>query len=192
MLPFCERVVSVARAKYLPSHNRGIPVPKKPKTIGQHLRKRRLELGIFQSEAARMLGISTVTLSRWECDKVYPTWPLQPAVVAFLGYNPFTNPALGSPKGNETKGVAFLLPEVPANIGQAIIRHCVKSRKTRKQFAKELGLSPKTLWNWVTGRRQPSGLLRKRTAAFLNLNNLQLVPRTNLTPTTAGLKIDTG
>ena len=169
MLPFCERVINVERAKYLPSHNRSIPVPKEPKTIGEHLRKRRLELGIFQSEAARRLRVSTVTLSRWECDKVHPTWPQQPAVIAYLGFDPFTNPALGSPKGNETRSVAFLPSGALANIGQAIIRHSIKMRKTRKQFAQELGVSPKTVWNWKTGRRHPSHVLRKRIVAFLGL-----------------------
>ncbi len=96
-LPFCDRAICVPRAKYLPSKNRGIPVPKEPKTIGEYLRRRRLELGILQAEAARRLGVNTVTLSRWECDKVCPTWPHQPRVTAYLGYDPFTNPALGSP-----------------------------------------------------------------------------------------------
>ena len=157
----------MSRAKYLPSRNRGIPVPREPKTIGEHLRRRRLELGIFQSEAARKLGVSTVTLSRWECGKVYPTWPQQPAVAAYLGFNPFTNPTLGSPKGNERSGVAILSPKSSDNIGQAIIRHCMKARKTRKQAAKEMGLSPKTVWNWVTGRRQPNARLRARVLEFL-------------------------
>lgn len=162
MLPLCERVVTVPRAKYLPSRNRGIPVPKKPQTIGGHLRKRRLELGIHQSEAARKLGVSTVTLSRWECDKVYPSWDEQPRVAAFLKFNPFTDPALGGPKGNETQGVAVLSSNTPANLGQMIIDYGIKMRKTRQQVAKELGVSPKTVWNWVTGRRQPSPTLRKR------------------------------
>jgi DNA-binding XRE family transcriptional regulator len=65
-------------------------------------------LKIHQAEAARILKVSSVTLSRWECDKVYPTWPHQPSVIAYLGYDPFTNPALGRPKGNETPFVAFL------------------------------------------------------------------------------------
>ncbi len=159
-MPFCDKTICVSRAKYLPSRSRGIPVPKQPQTIGDHLRKRRLELGILQAEAARR--VSTVTLSRWECDKVYPTWPQQPPVTAYLGYDPFTNPALGSPRSNETPSIASLSPEAPVNIGKAIIQHCLKTRKTRKQFAKELGLSPKTVWNWETGRRQPSASLLDR------------------------------
>jgi transcriptional regulator with XRE-family HTH domain len=126
-LPFCERVVCASRAKYLPSKNRGIPVPKEPNTIGGHPRRRRLQLGISQSEAASRPGVSTVTLSRWECDKVYPAWAQQPSVIAHLGgYDPFTNPALGRPGGNETKDVVFLSPQQPANIGEMIMQYAIK------------------------------------------------------------------
>ena len=89
-MPFCDRVVSVSRDKYLPLRNRGIPVPTEPTTIGGHLRRRRLKLRIFQSEAARLLRVSTVTLSRWECDKVFPTAPHHTEVVAYLGYDAFS------------------------------------------------------------------------------------------------------
>jgi DNA-binding XRE family transcriptional regulator len=91
MLPFCERTVLVPRDKYLPSSNRGIQVPKEPTTIGGHLRRRRLQLKIFQLEAARRLGVSTVSLSRWECDKVFPTAPHHAQIVEYLGFNPFNN-----------------------------------------------------------------------------------------------------
>ena len=159
--------MNVSRAKYLLSHNRGIPVPKKPKTIGEHLRKRRLELGIVQSEAARRLRISTVTLSRWECDKVYPTWTHQPDLIAYLSYDPFTDPALGSPKVNEPSGVAFLSSGAHTNIGQEIRNRRLQMRKTRKQFAKELGVDVKTLRNWETNRCHPSVALLRRLVKLL-------------------------
>jgi hypothetical protein len=92
-LPCCERVVNVPRSKYLPSRNRGIPVPKEPTTIGGHLRRRRLQLKIYQPEAARRLGVSTVSLSRWECDKIFPTSPHHTQIVEYLDYNPFKNGA---------------------------------------------------------------------------------------------------
>ncbi|MBU6399313.1 MAG: helix-turn-helix domain-containing protein [Verrucomicrobia bacterium] len=65
-------------------------MPRQPATIGGHLRKRRLQLRIFQAEAARRLGVSTVTLSRWECDKVQPTAPYHPRIIEYLGCDPFT------------------------------------------------------------------------------------------------------
>ncbi len=89
MLPLYERTVRISRNKYLPSHNRGIPVPKEPSTIGGHLRRRRLQLKIYQPEAARRLGVTTVSLSRWECDKVFPTAPHHARIAAYLGYNLF-------------------------------------------------------------------------------------------------------
>ena len=79
----------ISRAKYLPSHNRGIPVPKQPQTIGGHLRRRRLQLKILQSEAAQKLQVSTRTLSLWECDNVFPTAPFHTHIAAYLGFNPF-------------------------------------------------------------------------------------------------------
>ena len=150
------------RDKYLPSHNRGVPVPKTPTTIGGHLRRRRLQLKIRQSEAALILKVSTVTFSRWECDKVYPTWPHQPALIEYLGYDPFTNPGLGRPKGNETSGVAFLSSGTAGSIGLQILKRRMELKKTRKQMAKEMGISVKTLWGWETKRHKPDGLLRER------------------------------
>jgi hypothetical protein len=32
-----------------------------------------------------------VSLSRWECDKVFPTAPHHPQIVEYLGYIPFKN-----------------------------------------------------------------------------------------------------
>ena len=93
MLPLYERSIRIARDKYLPSHNRGIQIPKEPTTVGGHLRRRRLQLKIFQPKAARRLGVSTVSLSRWECDKVFPTAPHHAQIVEYLGFNPFNNGA---------------------------------------------------------------------------------------------------
>jgi transcriptional regulator with XRE-family HTH domain len=168
-LPCCDRRVRIPRAKYLPSRNRGIAVPKAPTTIGGHLRKRRLQLKILQSEAARLLEVSTVTLSRWERDMVYPTWPLQPRVVGYLGYDPFTNPELGMPKGNETHVVAFLASHEPNSIVVALRKRRLELRKNQKEFAKELGVSDKTLRGWELGRRSPCRNLRQRLVRVLGL-----------------------
>jgi transcriptional regulator with XRE-family HTH domain len=155
MLPFEYCKTHVSRDQYLPSRNRGIEVSKRPETIGGHLRKRRLQLGLYQKEAARRLGVSTVALSRWECDKVYPAWAQQPAIIDYLGYNPFTNPALGSPHSNEASSVAFLSQDAPDDIGKMIMKKRIEMRKTRKGLAKELGISIKTISNLEMNRRMP-------------------------------------
>jgi len=171
MLPFQDRIISVPRIKYLPSHNRGIPVPKVPATIGEHLRKRRLELKIHQSEAARRLGVSTVTLSRWECDKVYPTWPQQPAVIKYLRYDPFKEPSLGRPKANERSGVAIFSQNRPETLGEKIRKTRLHLKKTRKEFAAELGVDVRTLSGWEAGEHRPLPTLVRRLNHFFKANN---------------------
>jgi DNA-binding XRE family transcriptional regulator len=92
-----------------------------------------------QKEVAIKLGVSNRLLSLWETDRVYPVWAFQPRLIAYLDYDPFTDPKLGCPKGNEPSGVAFLSPNAPVTVGQRIKEFRLKSRKTRKQLAAELG-----------------------------------------------------
>jgi DNA-binding XRE family transcriptional regulator len=137
--------------------------------LGQHLKKKRFLAAIRQREAAVKLGVSARTLSLWECDRIYPSWAFQPHLVAYLGYDPSTDPTLGSPKGNETSGVAFFSPDAPITMGQKIRQHRLKLRKSRKQLALELSVSQKTPWGWETDRWQPSTLLKERIGVGLTL-----------------------
>ncbi len=111
-------------------------------------------------------------MSRWECDKVYPTWPQQAAVIAYLGYDPFANPELGRPKGNETSSIAFLSSTGPESIGGQIRKHRLRLKKTCKEFAKELDVDAKTVRGWEAGRHQPIGYLRKRILECLKLHSV--------------------
>jgi DNA-binding XRE family transcriptional regulator len=99
---------------------------------------------------------------------VYPAWDFQPRLIAYLGYDPFTNPALGRPKGNETSCIAILSSDAPATTGQKIKQRRLELRKTRKQLASELGVSVKTLWGWETDRRQPTTQGQEQITRFLS------------------------
>jgi transcriptional regulator with XRE-family HTH domain len=164
MLPFCDRTVSVARKDVAPVWTRSFPIAKEPTTLGEHLKKKRFMAGMRQGEAAAKLGVSGRTLSLWECDRIVPAWAYQPRLIAYLGHDPFLGLTPGKPKGNETSGVAFLLPDAPATTGQKIKQFRLESQKTRKQFAAELGVSPKTLWGWETNRWQPSSQVLQHIA----------------------------
>jgi DNA-binding XRE family transcriptional regulator len=89
MLPFYDRVVSVARKDVAPVWTRSFPIAKEPTTLGQHLKKKRFGAGIRQSKAAQMLGISARSLSLWECDRLFPTVPFHARIIAYVGYDPF-------------------------------------------------------------------------------------------------------
>jgi transcriptional regulator with XRE-family HTH domain len=167
MLPFCDRTVSAPRKGVAPVWTRNFPIAKEPTTLGQHLKKKRFSAGIKQAEAALKLGISDRTLSLWETDRVYPAWTFQPRLVVYLGYDPFNDPTLGRPKGNETSCVAILSSDAPVTIGQKIKRRRLTLKKTRRQLAKEMGISVKTLWGWETDRRKPTRQSQKEITKFL-------------------------
>jgi transcriptional regulator with XRE-family HTH domain len=65
-LPSSYRHVHASLREWVPCKNRGIPIQKHPKTVGELLRLRRMQLKLKQGEAARLLGVSMVSLSKWE------------------------------------------------------------------------------------------------------------------------------
>lgn len=72
----------------LPKPESGDPV-----SIGDHVRKRRYELGLSQREAAAAIGICRDALARWESAGKSPDLRIIPAVIRFLGYDPSPEPA---------------------------------------------------------------------------------------------------
>jgi len=160
--------LTASRKEFLPLYNRGIPIPTQPTTIGGHLRRRRMQLEIFQPEAARMLGVSTVTLSRWECDKIFPTPEFHQPIITYLGQDPFVtapHPQLKSIQSNETNGVAIL--SHAERIGLAIKQCRLERKLTRKQCAGSIGVDPRMLRDWENGKHSPIGHLRERVSEFL-------------------------
>src|SRR5579862_1799743 len=87
MLPICNRTVRVPRKDISPVWTRSFPVAKQPQTLGEHLRKKRFDSGLRQSEVAKRLDVSDRTLSVWECDRTYPAWEYWPRIVSYLGYD---------------------------------------------------------------------------------------------------------
>jgi hypothetical protein len=70
MLPFCERTVNVERQDISPVWIRSFPVSKQPKTIGEHLRKQRFNLGMRQSQAAEFLMVTCAFFGLTSCNKM--------------------------------------------------------------------------------------------------------------------------
>jgi len=116
--------------------------------MGGHLRRRRLQLRIHQSKAARLLGVCTATLSRWEWDTTYPAGKFHCRVADYLGYDPFPSLELCKPKRNESGGVANLTRETAESFGLWLRKHRIASRKSQKEFAQCLGVNAKTLRDW--------------------------------------------
>ena len=59
-----------------------------PKTIGEHMRRKRVDMGLTNVELAQILAVAYQTVERWEHNRC-PMKPKHRAkVVAFLGYDP--------------------------------------------------------------------------------------------------------
>jgi len=56
-----------------------------PISVGDHIRKRRLELGLLQKEAARQLGVNPWTVLNWERGHTEPPVSAMPDIFQFLG-----------------------------------------------------------------------------------------------------------
>lgn len=63
-----------------------------PTSIGDHVRTVRRERGLLQREVAELIGVAKETVANWEKNKAEPVVALMPAVIRFLGYEPWPDP----------------------------------------------------------------------------------------------------
>jgi DNA-binding transcriptional regulator YiaG len=62
------------------------------KTVGDHIRARRLDLGLTQAEAASYIGVSEAAVYEWEKYDRSPSIRHWPGILSFLGYDPHPEP----------------------------------------------------------------------------------------------------
>ncbi len=84
-LPFCNTVEKGERPK-----EKGYP--HKPTTWGDHVKKRRMDLKLFQRHVAEQIGVDIATIHNWERNLHPPAQNLVPKIIEFLGYSPFPQP----------------------------------------------------------------------------------------------------
>lgn len=140
-LPFCS--IRLIGRKPLPA-----AYPQQLKTPGDHLRKRRLDLGILQKDVAQQIGVSKATITNWESDHNFPELRFIPAIIEFLDYWPYDTPT--------------------DNLGQQIVAKRTRQRLSQKELARLLGVDPSTLRRWEGSRGQPLMKHRVRVMAFLS------------------------
>ncbi len=79
-LPFCH--VEINAKKPLPK-----AYPKGLVTLGDHMRKRRLDLKLTQKEVANVIGVDEMTIVNWELNHTEPLKKHISKIVHFLGYD---------------------------------------------------------------------------------------------------------
>ncbi len=63
--------------------------PKQLITLGDHIRKGRLDQALFQENVTVRIGVDKTTICLWERNHVEPETRHMPRIVEFLGYVPY-------------------------------------------------------------------------------------------------------
>ncbi len=127
-MPFCQLTITA-------SHPKKLGYPTALVTIADHIRKRRLDLGLFQRQVAAQIGVDEASIWNWEKGGVKPEVHFMASIISFLGYNPLPEP----------KGLPGRLIWARSSRGMS-----------RVACARMLGIDPSTLARWETGRWKPS------------------------------------
>jgi len=128
-LPFCHSEIRAARPK-------SERYPKELKSLGDHIRTRRLDLKLLQEQVADQIGVHELTVTNWEVNATVPEVRYMPAIIQFLGYNPL----------NTVSTLAERLATARRALGLS-----------QRKMAEKLGVDPATLMGWEVGRHQPTG-----------------------------------
>ena len=143
-LPFCYVTLKALKP-------RSKAYPEAICTIGDHLRKKRLDMGIFQKEVAIAIGVDTLTVCNWENNLTNPRLKFLPKVIEFLGYNPIN--------GNAT------------SLGERIREYRIPRGLSLKKIARDLGIDPGTLSRWERKKSEPSKKLKRHLNSFFQKVN---------------------
>ena len=80
-MPFCHLTLTSKKPK-------DFAYPTEFRTLGDHLRKRRLDLGLLQREVAERLRGTVCSVRNWERNEAKPEVRFLPLINEFLGYEP--------------------------------------------------------------------------------------------------------
>ncbi len=121
--------------------------PAKPRTVGEHLKKARLDRGLEQKAAAQAIGCDPGTLLNWEKGRVAPDVRFWQAILRFLGYDPRPEP--------KTFGGQLRAAREAEGISE-------------ETLARRLGLDPGTLAAWEGDQvRRPYPRIRRIFEGYL-------------------------
>jgi DNA-binding XRE family transcriptional regulator len=78
-------------------------IPVAPRTVGDHILKRRLALKMLQRDVAEQLGVDKTSIFNWEANTSAPEIRYMPVIIDFLGYNRFRRRRAGASGLSDTK-----------------------------------------------------------------------------------------
>ena len=117
------------------------PYPRELKTYGDHLRKKRLDLNLSQPQVAKIIKVSTGSITNWELNRGKPILTFIPKIIFFLGYS-------------------------PRIIENSIRNYRIQNGITQTEFAGILEIDPTTLSRIENGGERISGRVMKKLVKY--------------------------
>ena len=139
MLPFCH--LTLKAPKPLNSD-----YPLQIESLGDHIKRRRLDLKIFQKDVAKRICVDETTIWFWENNRVEPSISFIPKIIGFLGYIPF-----------KTKH---------SSLGEKIIAFRRIHGLSQKKLASLIGIDSTTIGSWERADYKPSKELLEKLLSF--------------------------
>ncbi|MGD1044694.1 MAG: helix-turn-helix transcriptional regulator [Bacteroidota bacterium] len=125
-MPFCKITLTTLKPT---------KISQNPQTWGKHIKKRRIELGLFQSGVARVIGVNTSTITNREKNHNEPMLWMIPKIIEFLGYKP-----------------ELLSTQT---LGERIRAYRRLLGTTQEDLARQLKVDPATLGRWERDECKP-------------------------------------
>lgn len=122
--------------------------PENPKTVGEHIRKVRMERKLLQKEVAEVIGVSEDCITYWENGRAEPQIQFMPMIIEFLGYMP----------------VEVNTSTIGGKIKVYRIRHGLSYKKMGKLF----GVNACTVGVWEKGQVKFTNNVKKKLEKTLS------------------------
>ena len=120
-------------------------------SIGDHIRARRIELGLLHKQVAACIGVTVSAVLNWEKNRSSPSLRFLPKIIEFLGYDPAGSGA--------TRSLSERLKGQRRTLGLS-----------RRRLAALLGIDESNLTGWETGKHLPTKKSLERLSGFLSSN----------------------
>src|SRR5262249_48111310 len=107
--------------------------PKEVNTLGDHIRKKRLDEKLLQGEVAYRIGVDETTICNWETNRTEQNVRHMPRIIDFLGYVPYTS---------------------PKSFGEWLKACRTAAGLSQRRLAKSLGMDPTAVRDWENGKHR--------------------------------------
>ena len=121
--------------------------PAELKTLGDHVRKVRLDRGMSQPDVAKILNVTPDSVTGWELNRHEPPPRYAKAIITFLGYFPF-----------DSKNCSF---------GKRLYFARLIAGNTQEQAAEVVGCDESTLRLIELDEREPYARTRKKIEGYI-------------------------